>query len=53
MHKKLQVLFMLLGVVGLFVYVIPSAFMQYPLPMQVMTFWAVFALAADRLGGKR
>lgn len=54
MTEKLLMLLMALVVAGLFIVVVPTAFVQYPLPMQVVVFWVAFGLLADRLTrGKR
>ena len=50
MRKKLQVFVLSMVVVALLVIVIPTAFMRYPLAMQVATFWVAFGLLADRIG---
>ena len=52
MKDKLQTLILLMVIVALYILAVPTAFVQYPLAMQVFTFWVVFALAADRIGKK-
>ncbi len=51
MRDKMQTLILLMLIVALYIVVVPTAFMRYPLAMQVFTFWVVFALAADRIIG--
>ena len=53
LKDKVQILILLMLAAALYIVVVPTALMRYPLALQTLVVWITFGLLADRLIGKK